>query len=252
MKDSAPVLYASEHTGQKVTEYSEEHTLGLPKEITDFHAWILETQTTANYTISTFQAKSLVWLARLIGAKNVLEIGCYLGFSASIWSHAVGPDGTVTGLEFDPEYARIADSKLAGLGIKNVKFEIGAAADTLKTITPSVPYDLVFIDADKSGYPGYLSALLSRSQPGATTGRLLRPGALIVADNVLRRGIVADPSGANPHAAAQAQAKARAHYGRDTDLEALDQFNKEMAGNPRIESWLVPLWDGVMIGRLLD
>jgi predicted O-methyltransferase YrrM len=60
----------------------------------------------------------------------VLEIGCYLGFSASIWSHAVGSDGTVTGLEFDPEYAKIAASKLAGLGIKNVEFKIGAAADS--------------------------------------------------------------------------------------------------------------------------
>ena len=82
--------------------------------------------------------------------------------------------------------------------------------------------------------------------------RLLRPGALIVADNVLRRGIVADPSDANPHAAAHAQRAARAHYGRDTDLEALDEFNKAVAGSGRIESWLVPLWDGVMVGRLLD
>jgi predicted O-methyltransferase YrrM len=73
-----------------------------------------------------------------------------------------------------------------------------------------------------------------------------------VADNVLRRGIVADPSDANPHAAAQAQRAARAHYGKDTDLTALDEFNKEMASNKRIESWLVPLWDGVMVGRLLD
>ncbi|KAJ9164672.1 S-adenosyl-L-methionine-dependent methyltransferase [Coniochaeta hoffmannii] len=251
MKDSAPVLYPNEQVGKKVTAYSEEHTLSLPKELTDFHAWILETQETANYTISTFQAKALVWLARLAGAKHVLEIGCYLGFSASIWSHAVGPDGTVTGLEFDPEYAKIADSKLAGLGIKNVSFKIGAAADTLKTLTPTVPYDLVFIDADKTGYPTYLSLLLSRSQPGKPD-RLLRPGALIVADNVLRRGIVADPSDENPHAASQAQRAARAHYGRDTDLAALDEFNKAVAGSGRIESWLVPLWDGVMVGRLLD
>jgi len=183
----------------------------------------------------------------------------------------VGPDGTVTGLEFDPEYAKIADSKLAGLGIKNVSFKIGAAADTyvpspfpdphtisnltpapsLKTLTPTVPYDLVFIDADKTGYPTYLSLLLSRSQPGKPD-RLLRPGALIVADNVLRRGIVADPSDENPHAASQAQRAARAHYGRDTDLAALDEFNKAVAGSGRIESWLVPLWDGVMVGRLLD
>jgi hypothetical protein len=70
MKDSAPVLYPNEQVGKKVTEYSEDHTLSLPKELTDFHAWILETQETANYTISTFQAKSLLWLARLAGAKH--------------------------------------------------------------------------------------------------------------------------------------------------------------------------------------
>lgn len=73
-----------------------------------------------------------------------------------------------------------------------------------------------------------------------------------MADNVLRRGIVADPSDANPHAAEQAQRAAKAHYGRDTDLTALDEFNKAVASSKRIEAWLVPLWDGVMVGRLLD
>lgn len=157
----------------------------------------------------------------------------------------------MTGLEFDPEYAKTADAKLADLGIKNVTFKIGAASDSLETLAPTQPYDLVFIDADKSGYPAYLSSVLSRSQPGSPD-RLLRPGALIVADNVLRRGIVADPSDANPHAKAESQRAVKAHYGRDTDLAALDEFNKMMAGSARIESWLVPLWDGVMVGRLLD
>lgn len=70
MKDSEAVLYPNEHVARKVTEYSDNHTLALPKEITDYHTWICENREEANYCISTFQAKSHVWLARLIGAKR--------------------------------------------------------------------------------------------------------------------------------------------------------------------------------------
>lgn len=122
---------------------------------------------------------------------------------------------------------------------------------SLKTLSPSVPYDLVFIDADKSGYPGYLSALLARSQPGSAD-RLLRPGALIVADNVLRRGLVAEAGDANPNAATYRQRASASHYAKDSDLAAIDEFNKAVARSDRMESFLLPLWDGVMIGRLLD
>jgi predicted O-methyltransferase YrrM len=184
----------------------------------------------------------------------VLEIGSYLGFSAAIWSHAVGPSGTVTGLEFNPEYASVAESKLSGLGINNVNFIVGAAADSLSTLSPEVPYDLVFIDADKANYPTYLALLLSRSQPEAPT-RILRPGALIVADNVLRRGIVADPSDANPHVKVDRERTAQGKNGEhrsNRDLEMLDRFNKDISESDRVETWLVPLWDGVMVGRLID
>jgi hypothetical protein len=71
MKESTAILYPNSQVAKKVTDYSEDHTLALPKELTDFHAWILDTQKEqANLTISTFQAKSLVWLARVIGAKH--------------------------------------------------------------------------------------------------------------------------------------------------------------------------------------
>lgn len=160
----------------------------------------------------------------------------------------------MTGLEFNPEYAAVAKSKLSGLGINNVNFILGPAADSLTTLTPEVPYDLVFIDADKANYPTYLSLLLSHSQPGSSN-RLLRPGALIVADNVLRRGIVADPSDANPHVKADRERTAQGKNGEfrsNRDLEMLNLFNKDMSESERIETWLVPLWDGVMVGRLID
>ena len=70
MKTSSTVLYPNEQVTQKVSEYSESHSLDLPENITSYHAWICETQEASNYCISTLQAKSLVWLARLAGAKR--------------------------------------------------------------------------------------------------------------------------------------------------------------------------------------
>lgn len=74
MKSSTTVLYPNQQVADKVTEYSESRTLALPKEISDYHAWICTTQEDANYSISTFQAKSLVWLARLVKAKRGMPV----------------------------------------------------------------------------------------------------------------------------------------------------------------------------------
>jgi predicted O-methyltransferase YrrM len=120
---------------------------------------------------------------------------------------------------------------------------------SLKNLNPQEPYDLIFIDAQKSGYPTYLSTILSTSSPSSPT-RLLRPGGLIVADNVLRRGIVADASDSNPHA--KLERLSRSEYSRDTDVNCLKSFNDAMNSDPRLEAWLMPLFDGVGIARLLD
>lgn len=73
-----------------------------------------------------------------------------------------------------------------------------------------------------------------------------------MADNVLRRGLVAEPSDVNPNAAPHIQRASASTYAKSSDLVAIDDFNKAMASSERIETWLVPLWDGVMVGRLLD
>jgi hypothetical protein len=70
MKEGRPVLYPTDEVAVKVTEYSEQHSLELPKWLTDYHSHIYHTQPGSNYMISTFQAKYSIWLARLIGAKN--------------------------------------------------------------------------------------------------------------------------------------------------------------------------------------
>ncbi len=144
------------------------------------------------------------------------------------------------------------------------------------------PYDLIFIDADKSSYPTYLSTLLSLSQPASPPeSRLLAPGALILADNILRRGLVAglssfppppvplpmyikltrtqDKSENNPYHGDLVLPPNSTQRKEDTrawvlggDLKALDQFNTELAQNPRLETFLLPLFDGLGCGRLKD
>lgn len=113
----------------------------------------------------------------------------------------------------------------------------------------SRPYDLIFIDADKISYPNYLTLILSHST-AATSIRLLKPGGIIVADNILRRGLVADASDANPWSLSSKQAGERAW--RQEDIDALDRFNKELVGNERLETFLLPLFDGLGLGRLKD
>jgi predicted O-methyltransferase YrrM len=92
----------------------------------------------------------------------------------------------------------------------------------------------VFIDADKTSYPAYLSLILSLSSP-----RLLRPSGIILADNILRRGLVADSSPANPWVA---KAKTEKTW-RERDMKALDEFNKAMEGSERVETFLMPVFD---------
>jgi predicted O-methyltransferase YrrM len=122
----------------------------------------------------------------------------------------------------------------------------------LKTLASNLsePYDLIFIDADKTSYPTYLSLILSLS--GGSTGntRLLRSGGIIMADNILRRGLIADASDANPWSDKLKQQGEAAWA--EGDMKALDEFNKLMAKNERIETFLMPMFDGLGMGILKD
>lgn len=201
---------------------------------------------------SNFQSQAHIFLARLLNAKRVLEIGVYVGYSSLVWAHAVGEDGKVTGLEFDAEYAKLAEGVMKDNGVGNVEILQGDALETLPKLQPSEPYDIVFIDAQKTGYPDYLDTIIANSKPGSSH-RLLKPGGLILADNVLRRGIVADESDENPHAVAARQAGAvRSEYEKDGDLESLRTFNTKAANSERLEAWLMPLFDGMGMVRLKD
>lgn len=179
-----------------------------------------------------------------------------------IWSHAVGAEGQVTGLEFDPEYAKQARSVFAEHGMDNIRVVTGDALTTLSEQVPTPatdggiegePYDIIFIDAQKSGYPDYLRTILESSPPSAKDGkkRLLRKGGLIIGDNALRwGGVIDDREESNPIAHHHSQNYERGEW--NNDLDKLREFNRDMKENPRLEAWLCPLWDGLAMARLRD
>ncbi|KAH6655896.1 O-methyltransferase [Truncatella angustata] len=254
MKDSKPNLYSTDAVAEAVTTYSERQSLDLPQWLLDYHAEIVKNNSNSNLMISTYQARALVWLARLMDAQRVLEIGVYLGFSSMVWSHAVGLTGKVTGLEFSPDYASRSKAAFRANSLSNITLHVGDGLQTLPALDPAEPYDVVFIDAQKSGYPAYLRAVLELSPPGGSR-RLLRRGGLIIGDNALRKGLVADDSEANPYrsaAAAEEKEEGEEYRGQRSDVGKVREFNDAVKASARLEAFLLPLWDGLNLARLVD
>lgn len=136
--------------------------------------------------VSAPQGKLLHLLASSIGARRILEIGALGGYS-TIWLARALPDGgKVVTIEFDPKHAEVARRNVAREGVADrVDLRVGAALEALPTIEAEegAPFDFSFIDADKANNAAYFGWAL----------KLSRPGALIIVDNVVREGAVADP-----------------------------------------------------------
>ncbi len=141
--------------------------------------------------VSPNQGKLLHLLARLTAARTILEIGTLGGYSTIWLGRALPAGGRLITLEADPRHAEIARGNLARAGLAGVvELRLGPALDTLPQLAAEArgPFDLIFIDADKPAYPDYLTWSL----------KLSRPGSLIVADNVVRKGTVVDAASEDP------------------------------------------------------
>ncbi|MGV9193470.1 O-methyltransferase [Microbacterium sp. MC2] len=139
--------------------------------------------------VAPVNGKFLHLLARIAGARRVLEIGTLGAYSTTWLARALPADGTVTTIEAEPAHARIARTNLDAAGVGDrVEILEGRAADVLPTLADREPFDLVFIDADKESNTLYLDWAV----------RLGRPGTVVVVDNVGRGGAVADPGSARP------------------------------------------------------
>jgi predicted O-methyltransferase YrrM len=135
------------------------------------------------------QGKLLHLLARMAGARTILEIGTLGGYSTIWLARALPPGGKLVTCEYDPKHAEVAKANLAraGFGEDVAEIRVGAALDTLPAL--SGPFDFVFIDADKVNLANYVRASLE----------LARPGTTIVVDNVVRQGRVTDAGSTDPN-----------------------------------------------------
>ncbi len=181
--------------------------------------------------VSPNQGKLLYLLAKLSGAKRVLEIGLLGGYSTMWLAQAIGPRGKIVTLEVDERCVNVARKNLRRAKLlSRVEIRHGDARATLKRMVrrKERPFDLVFIDADKPSYSIYLDYAL----------KLTRPGSLILADNVIRDGKVA-----------------LARKG-DELVEGIKRFNKKLAANRKLEAILITIMrkkiDGLAIARVKD
>jgi len=136
--------------------------------------------------VSPLQGRLLELIARSIKARKVLEIGTLGGYSTICLARAAGPDGRVVTVEYEPRHAEVALASISTAGFSAVvDVRVGRALDVLPTLLDddSGPFDLVFIDADKSSNAEYLDWGI----------RLSHAGSVIIVDNVVRGGAVADP-----------------------------------------------------------
>ncbi len=197
-------------------EYAERHS----KSLSAVHEKIwLETYSktrSPKRLVGPLEGEFLKMLALMTGARRILEIGTFTGYSALALAEALPRDGKVITCDIDPESTAIARRYFAESphGHK-IEIKLGPALETLKLING--PFDVCFIDADKESYPKYYEACMER----------LRPGGLFVIDNMLKNGEVLKP---------------------DTpESTAIDALNKRIRRDERVENVLLPVRDGIML-----
>jgi predicted O-methyltransferase YrrM len=176
-----------------------------------------------HHDVSPLQGKLLEVLARAVRARTILELGTLGGYSTICLARALPSGGRLVTLEFEPAYAEVARASIARAGVADaVEVLVGPALDTLPRLDG--PFDLIFVDADKRNNPAYLDHSL----------RLSRPGTLIVADNVVRDGAVADPAS------------------EDANAQGARRFLELLGEEPRVEATAIQTvgvkgWDGFAV-----
>jgi len=162
------------------------------------------------------QGKLLELLARIHGARTILELGTLGGYSTIWLAQALPPGGRLITLEAEPRFAEVALANIARAGFAEVvEMRVGAALQTLPQLAAegAGPFDLIFIDADKQNYPGYFEWSL----------KLSRPGTVIIGDNVVRDGAILDPDAYDPT------------HG-DEVIKGVRRFYELVAAEPRVSA----------------
>jgi caffeoyl-CoA O-methyltransferase len=172
--------------------------------------------------IAREQGAFMTLLARAIGARRMIEIGTFTGYSALCLARALPADGKLLCCDLNDEWTAIARRHWRAAGVADrIELRLGPALETLRTLPSDPVIDLTFIDADKEGYRGYYEEVLLRT----------RPNGLILFDNVLWMGQVLDRDTTYP------------------DARAIQELNDFVAADPRVEAVMLPIADGLTIAR---
>ena len=173
--------------------------------------------------IAPEQGPFLGMLVRLMGARQAVEVGTFTGLSALHVARSLPADGKLLCCDVSEEWTAMAKRSWEKAGIADrIELRIAPALDTLAALPKERRIDFAFIDADKANYIAYYEAILER----------LRPGGLIVADNVLWNGAIVDPEA------------------NDDNTLALRRFNDHVAADDRVDRVMLPVSDGLTLARL--
>ncbi len=163
-------------------------------------------------------------LTRLSGARNVVEVGTFTGYSSICFARALPDDGTLLALDISEEWTSVARRYWERAGVSDkIELRIGPALESLRALPEDTRFDLAFLDADKTGYLDYWEELVPR----------IRPGGLLLADNTLSHGRVIDPEQTSPH------------------VQGIRDFNDRVVADDRVSQVLLPLGDGLTLARKL-
>ena len=204
----------------RVLSYAEAHSSPQPDYLADVAAHTRTFSLSAGMLPEPVVGRFLAMLVQLTGARRVLEIGTYTGYSALCVAEALPEGGRIVTCEVDPDHAQMAAEHIAGTPFRDrIEIRLGRGLKTVAGLEG--PFDLVHIDAERTGYVAYLDAVLPK----------LAPGGFVVANSVLWKGHVLD--------------------GTRTDAEttALAAFNDRVAGDPSLDVVMLTVGEGLTLIR---
>ncbi|WP_061297073.1 O-methyltransferase [Herbidospora cretacea] len=175
----------------------------------------------AGMQISPEQGTFMTMLTQLTGAKLAVEVGTFTGYSSICIARGLAPGGRLIACDVSEEWTAMARKYWERAGLTDrIELRLGNAVETLNAMPADEEIDFAFIDADKAGYPAYYEALLPR----------MRPGGLIVCDNTIQNGNITDPDAGG-------------------NVPVLREFNDQVTADPRVDSVLLSVADGLTLVR---
>jgi caffeoyl-CoA O-methyltransferase len=220
-----PTHRRSRYTDPVIAEYASRHSTPPDALQRDLQRITLDaTGRFAGMQIGDDQAVLMEMLVRAMGAKRAMEIGTFTGYSALAVARGLGAGGYLLCCDVSEEWTAIAQSAWAEAGVADrIDLRIGPGLQTLRSLPRVATFDFAFIDADKPGYPAYFEEVLSR----------LRPGGLVLLDNMLQGGQVVDDSVSGE------------------GVKAIRAVNEAIVRDDRVKVVLLPIGDGVSVVQKL-